>query len=144
MATAKDQNSADHPKMARGQNKKAIPDKYNPTGPAFDSIQFHGAGTIVKRGRHKTLKIFNSEKEAIKIGIDPTQAKMMFAGVFGPNNCVTSFGWIFGVSCDGSDDCAPGKTCFLQYWDAATRSWVDFGGTSSAFVGNRIWRCKCK
>jgi len=145
MATVKDKNSAGHSRMARDQNEKDVPDKCNPTGPAFDSIQFHGVGTIIKRGRHKTLKVFNSEKEAIKMGIDPMQAKAMFAaGLFGPNNCVISFGWVFGVSCDGSDDCAPGKTCFLQYWDPSTKSWFDHGGTSAGIAGNKIWRCKCK
>jgi hypothetical protein len=112
--------------------------------PAIDGILAAGICVFEKRGKKKFVRVLNNEKEAVHYGIPKAQAAQMFAGWFGPSNCVLNFGWFGGVSCDGSDDCPAGKTCKLQYWDNKVNDWQDFGGSSSAIASQFIWRCKCR
>jgi hypothetical protein len=115
-----------------------------PKAALVNEVLFTGVAFVAKKGRKKQLCIFQNPEEAIKFGIDKVTAKKMFLGIFGANNCVTNFSIFGNVSCDGSDDCLPGKTCVLQMWDRPTRSWKDHSEGGSAPVGGATWRCKCK
>jgi hypothetical protein len=115
-----------------------------PKVPVVDKVVFTGACAVLKRNGIKQLCIFQNEEEAVKYGIPKRTAKDMFAGWFGPSNCIIEFSIWGNVSCGGSDDCLPGKTCVLQMWDKPTKSWKDHSEGGSALHVGATWRCKCK
>lgn len=111
--------------------------------PQIDEVFFTGVGVIVKKGGKNQLRIFRNEKEAVKSGIGKRIARNLFLG-FWDDNCIIRFSIWGNVSCDGSDDCLPGKTCVLQIWDVTTKSWRDYSSGGSAPHVGATWRCKCK